>query len=170
MIRGLGVIKQYRVKFSKEEDEIVKEFYIVNKGINWSQFSEKLPGRTERQCKERFSNYLDPSLTNSEWKLEEDLNLYNQVTTIGMKWALLCTYFPGRSANNIKNRWYRHIIKKLSFFENYNQNTKNKIDEPKKQLNSQNQSENLINKIFALDPPDSFMYWHDNQSQFLLDF
>ena len=41
----------------------------------WSTVSAELPGRTGKQCRERWHNHLDPIINKSEWSIEEDLKL-----------------------------------------------------------------------------------------------
>lgn len=41
----------------------------------WSLIADKIPGRIGKQCRERWSNHLDPSLMKGEWTKEEDIAL-----------------------------------------------------------------------------------------------
>lgn len=54
--------------WSKEEDTIllnlVKEMRMPMK---WSVVAQSLPGRTGKQCRERYVNHLNPRLKSSEW-------------------------------------------------------------------------------------------------------
>ena len=95
--------------FSIEEDAIL--IYLVkNIGTNWRQISKQLPGRTERQCRERYKTYLDPNLRHDPWTPEEDQLLIKLYMELGPKWAEMSKSFPGRSDNSIKNRYNTHII------------------------------------------------------------
>ena len=73
---------------------------------DWSKIALALGGRTSRQCRERYKNFLQPSLTNGPWTPEEDellIRLYHQY---GPNWvAMHRVHFPTRSNNNIKNHW-----------------------------------------------------------------
>ena len=40
-------------------------------GIPWSKVARHVPGRTDPQCRERWTGKLDPTLNNSEWTEEE---------------------------------------------------------------------------------------------------
>lgn len=45
--------------WSEEEDARLKE--IVNQGVrNWGDVAQKIPGRTAKQCRERWTNHLHP--------------------------------------------------------------------------------------------------------------
>lgn len=53
----------------------------------------------------RWHNHLDPSIKHSEWTTEEDEILIERHKEFGNSWARLASYLPGRTDNNIKNRW-----------------------------------------------------------------
>ena len=94
-----------RQMFSVEEDKILAEQVKKHGERDWSIIATKLPGRTARQCRERFKNYLSPNVTHAPWKAEEDNLLRKLVQEIGPKWTKLAEYFPKRTDVLIKNRW-----------------------------------------------------------------
>ena len=98
-----------RKMFSKIEDSILT--YTINQfpDISWVEIAKFIPGRSPRQCRERWINYLSPSLNQEQWSKEEDNLLLELVKKNGKKWSLLTEYFPSRSYSNIKNRWYSTI-------------------------------------------------------------
>ena len=95
-----------RTKFSPEEDDRLRE--LVDKyGTNdWAKIALALGGRTSRQCRERYKNFLQPSLVNGPWTPEEDELLIRLYHHYGPNWvAMHRIHFPTRSNNNIKNHW-----------------------------------------------------------------
>ena len=94
-----------RQMFSVDEDKILAEQVKKHGERDWSIIATKLPGRTARQCRERFKNYLSPNVTHSPWKIEEDNLLRKLVQEFGPKWTKLAEYFPKRTDVLIKNRW-----------------------------------------------------------------
>ncbi|OHT04895.1 Myb-like DNA-binding domain containing protein [Tritrichomonas foetus] len=94
-----------RTKFTIEEDQKLQS--LVNEyGTNeWKKISSMMVGRSPRQCRERYKNFLHPSLENGPWTQEEDHLLISLVMKIGSKWAYIRHFFPKRSSNNIKNHW-----------------------------------------------------------------
>ena len=98
--------------FTKSEDEklaqLVKTF-----GVNdWSRIVKHMPNRNLRQCKERWTYYLDPNINNALYTLEEDINLLNKVKEHGKKWTVIATLFDKRTAYSLKNR-YQYLQRKL---------------------------------------------------------
>ena len=104
-----------RQMFSLEEDKILSEQVRKHGERDWSIIASKLPGRTARQCRERFKNYLSPNVTHVPWKAEEDNLLRKLVEEIGPKWTKLVEYFPKRTDVLIKNRWSKLHRQDLKF-------------------------------------------------------
>ena len=100
--RNLNRPKQ---KFTKEEDEILRKQVQIHGEKHWNSVASFLQGRTAKQCRERWKNYLSPEVSNSEWTQEEDLLLYNLIKKLGKKWSQLATYFKTRTDVMLKNRW-----------------------------------------------------------------
>lgn len=97
--------------FTKEEDNIILD-YVNTKGQNWKVISSLLNNRSEKQCRERYRTYLNPSLRNDPWTTEEDQKLISLYKQYGPKWVVIAKHFHGRSDNMIKNRFNYHIIKR----------------------------------------------------------
>ena len=79
-----------------------------------------LPNRIHRQCRERWINVLCPQTYLSSagnqrrvWTEEEDwmiLSLYRQH---GSCWSYIAKQIPGRSDNQVKNRFYSNLSKRI---------------------------------------------------------
>jgi hypothetical protein len=72
---------------------------------NWSVIASALPGRTGKQCRERWTNQLDPNLNRDDWTPQEDSTLCFHQKACGNCWSKITVFLPRRSANAIKNRW-----------------------------------------------------------------
>ena len=97
---------QKRKYFTKQEDELLKVAAMLYGERSWNLIAESVPGRTPKQCRDRWVNYLQPSLQNNPWSKEEDKLLLSLVNTHGTHWTKMKSNFPNRSSNCIKNRWY----------------------------------------------------------------
>ena len=112
-------IKKY---FTHDEDQYLRQLIAQYGDNNWPIVAYYMPGRTPRQCRERYIGYLSPNLKNTPWTPEEDLLLLQKLQELGPKWMKMVPFFEGRSDSNIKNRWYKHLKKTASplFIEQIN--------------------------------------------------
>jgi hypothetical protein len=100
-----------RRKFTAEEDLQLRSL-VEQLGIkHWDEISRCLQDRTPRQCRNRYKNYLLDSLVTNPWTPEEDAVLIEKFHQIGPKWVEIGKLLSGRSGNNVKNRWYKHLCK-----------------------------------------------------------
>lgn len=88
----------------KEDQKLIRLVHTAGEKIDWKTVSIEMNGRTARQCRERYKNYLDPSLKKEEWTSEEDSKLIRTFLVYGNTWRLFSPYLPGRSTNSIRNR------------------------------------------------------------------
>ncbi|OHS99762.1 hypothetical protein TRFO_33722 [Tritrichomonas foetus] len=107
-------MSQQRRKFTEDEDN--KPYEIISRmgARNWRSIAEQMPGRSGRQCRDRYSNYLMKHLRNDPWTPEEDALLLDKYAQFGSHWSEMVCFFQGRSSNSIKNRWYTNISHKFS--------------------------------------------------------
>lgn len=101
--------------WTPEEDErllATVSAYPHSKNPPWPKIAESIPGRTGKQCRERFKDHLDPSLRQAEWSQTEDATIFRLYSAEGSKWSRMTKLLPGRTDNNIKNR-YHHLRKRF---------------------------------------------------------
>lgn len=92
--------------FDHKEDELLLEMVKKYGTDSWPSVAAAFMGtRNARQCRNRYMNFLAPELNKDPWTPEEDELLKKQYEEIGPRWAVLRTFFPGRTDLNIKNRF-----------------------------------------------------------------
>jgi hypothetical protein len=107
---GLFKPRQTRQHFTPEDDEEILRAVGDNKYPDWNAVALHVPGKTGRQCRERFQHYLSPTLTQAPWTPAEDDLVKRLFGEYGPDWARIAGHFAGaRSNNNIKNRWNNHL-------------------------------------------------------------
>jgi hypothetical protein len=101
--------------WSAEEDEQLRQ--IVSKcdckdGHAWELASEGMGfTRNSKQCRERWTNFLDPCLRLGPWTAEEDDCLLRLHSEFGNAWKKFTSILIGRSAERIR-RHYTSLIRK----------------------------------------------------------
>ena len=94
-----------KTMWTKEEDELLTKIVQTMGARKWKSIAEHIPGRTGKQCRERWMSHISPDLKNPDWTQSEDKELEKLHALYGNKWAKLTAFFPGRPPNAIKNRW-----------------------------------------------------------------
>lgn len=94
-----------KCKFTLEEDSKLRELVRLYGTGDWNLIAEKMPGRTVRQCRERWRHYLTPELAKVPFSAEEDALLARKFKELGNQWKLISGFFRGRTDIAIKNRW-----------------------------------------------------------------
>jgi hypothetical protein len=100
-----------RRKFTADEDMQLRSLVEQLGSKSWEEISRFLPDRSARQCRDRYKNYLVDSLMVAPWTPEEDALVVKKFHQIGPKWVEIGKLLSGRSGNNVKNRWHKHLVK-----------------------------------------------------------
>lgn len=106
-----GVIKG---EWTKEEDLKIIEIMIkYNESLEVFRGKEIIPGRTLKQCRERWKNVLNPNLNKDLFSIEEQYLLFKLYSVFNGRWSYFSSIFPSiRSDNYLKNKFYSTIRRK----------------------------------------------------------
>jgi hypothetical protein len=96
-------------KFTPEEDRRLSEAIGQFGLFDWDSVAERMPGRSSRQCRDRWNYYLNPDISNLPWTEEEERLLIEKYEKHGPRWAMIAKFFDGRSDTNVKNH---HLVLK----------------------------------------------------------
>ncbi|XP_033729541.1 uncharacterized protein LOC117318689 [Pecten maximus] len=103
-----------RGRWSAEEDLMLLSAVHLHGTSNWRLIHEMVPGRSAYQCRDRYTNCLDPNLKPpTTWTYEEDKKLlqlaskYTSEDGSAISWTKVAAEMEGRTDNMILSRYKR---------------------------------------------------------------
>jgi hypothetical protein len=72
---------------------------------NWLDIARYVPTRNDVQCREKWTNSLDPELNHDPWTEEEDELLKSLIDKHGQKWKVVAPLLKDRTQKQAKLRW-----------------------------------------------------------------
>ena len=147
-----------RKRFTPDEDAELKELCNIPNLVNWEDVAKQMPGRTARQCRDRYNATLKNYIEKKPWTKEEDDIIIEKYLEIGPRWVTISSFLVGRSGNNVKNRWHKHINKEKKF-PPYEAPTNE--EKSKKKVESKPQDKELP---FDDSPDHFFSFFDSNES------
>ncbi|OQU94493.1 Myb-like DNA-binding domain-containing protein [Cladophialophora immunda] len=98
------------------EDEILKAS-VSKYGLNqWARVSSLLARKTPKQCKARWTEWLDPGIRKIEWSKEEDEKLLHLAKLMPTQWRTIAP-IVGRTATQCLER-YQKLLDEAEAREN----------------------------------------------------
>ncbi|OMJ68601.1 hypothetical protein SteCoe_33904 [Stentor coeruleus] len=120
-------------KWSQNEDEMLRN--LINCfGCKWGKIAcmlnkevhNGLNIRNSKTCKERWNNYLNPSINRNQWNDNEDILLLEGFLKYGNKWSIIAKLVPDRIQGLVKNR-VKSLLHKIRQNSNENGSIHHKI-------------------------------------------
>jgi len=96
--RWTKILKPGLIKgpWSPDEDLVLREWVEAHGPKAWAKCAQVIKGRNGKQCRERWNNALNPSLTRGNWTYEEDVQIFNLYYQYGPKWSQIASIMTGR--------------------------------------------------------------------------
>jgi hypothetical protein len=106
--------------WTEDEDLKLKGARQMHGGKNWNKIAAMVPGRTQKQCSNRWYNVMDRSIaltagSMGTWTEDEDLELKVAVQKHGgMNLNKIAAIVPGRTKSQCKDRWHNALDPKIA--------------------------------------------------------
>ena len=86
--------------------DCVTQTIASNQELRWFIVARAIPGRSSKQCRERYYNHHAPGINKGPWSSEELSTLQERAVTLQCKWSAIARAMPGRTEAMVKNKWY----------------------------------------------------------------
>ncbi|CAD8197981.1 unnamed protein product [Paramecium pentaurelia] len=96
-------------KWNQKEDKLLSKLVILY-GKKWKKISKYITDKTDKQCLQRYNSTLNPNVNKQPFTEEEDQIIYSNYIILGSKWSIISQKLNKRTPNQVKNRFYSHII------------------------------------------------------------
>lgn len=109
-----GVIK-LKGAWSKEENQMLEAAVFQLGPTKWYNVASRVPGRSAKQCRERWHNHLNPEINKGRWQPEEDSFIKEAFLLVGPSWATIALALPHRTDSSVKNRFHSYIKRSMLY-------------------------------------------------------
>mmetsp|Transcript_18037 Transcript_18037/g.56493 ORF Transcript_18037/g.56493 Transcript_18037/m.56493 type:complete len:265 (-) Transcript_18037:200-994(-) len=100
------------VRWSQDEDARLLQAVTVHGPRLWDKIAAHVATRDARQCRDRWAHHLRPGVVKKPWTREEDAKLDLFISSLGHRWSDISANMPGRSCNDVKNRFHGRARRK----------------------------------------------------------
>ena len=102
-------LEKKKGNWSQQEDDLLLGWVRYNGPRDWVRCSKKIPGRSGKQCRERWKNSLDPEVKKGNWTIQEQFIIFEMMRNDFHSWTAIAARLNGRTENSIKNYFYSSI-------------------------------------------------------------
>lgn len=95
------------VKFSQEDDAKLISLVGLYGIDSWIKISKYFHNKSPKQCRDRWTNYLDPTICRDSWTEEEDSKLVEYSVCFNNHWKTIAKFFPNRTGGDVRYRFLK---------------------------------------------------------------
>jgi hypothetical protein len=97
-------------KWQPKEDAKLADA-VKKHGNDWVAVATLIPGRINRQCRERWKILMNPNINRKmgKWTAEEDAKLIEGLQKHGKDWLAVAALVPGRTNSQCSHRWVDNL-------------------------------------------------------------
>jgi pre-mRNA-splicing factor CDC5/CEF1 len=99
-------------QWTNVEDEILKAAVMKYGKNQWARISSLLVRKTPKQCKARWTEWLDPMVRKTEWSREEEEKLLHLAKVMPQQWRTIAP-IVGRTASQCLEH-YEHLLEQVA--------------------------------------------------------
>jgi hypothetical protein len=101
-----------RSRWQTHEDDLLRSA-VSACGLVWTKVQRLVPHRTDVQCRERWTNILDPAICKDSWESDEDAALRSLVAQVGAgKWSKIAERMPRRRTDYACRKRFEKLVRR----------------------------------------------------------
>jgi hypothetical protein len=97
-----------KLKWTKEEDELLLQLGEKYKGKKWNSVAKELPGKTFLQCSSRW-NRIKPGINQGRWTKDEKIRIREYIKILGTDWSLIAAKLGNRTGKQVRDH-YKNVM------------------------------------------------------------
>tara|TARA_B100001094_G_scaffold100626_1_gene96787 strand:- start:1081 stop:2028 length:948 start_codon:yes stop_codon:yes gene_type:complete len=101
-------------QWKKHEDDLLEEAVRKNGKCTWSQISDMVPGKTGKQCCDRWRVHLKGATGRNVWGKQDDAALEKAVHELGHNWTLVARAVTGKTNRQCRDRYKNYVDPSLN--------------------------------------------------------
>ncbi|PYI36255.1 hypothetical protein BP00DRAFT_149943 [Aspergillus indologenus CBS 114.80] len=112
-------MKRTRRSWTSKEDELLRKLVQTaldtSHTVLWSELAQKVPGRSNKDCRKRWWNTLAGGNIKGAWSPEEDQRLSEAVREHGNNWTQIAALVGSRCADQCSSHWRQVLRPNVSY-------------------------------------------------------
>ena len=90
-----------KTPWSNEETEALRGLVQKYGFYNWERIASAITKRTAEQCRQRWEEFLDPTIAKDEWTPAEELKLVELHAAFPNQWGLIADQVSAQTTGNL---------------------------------------------------------------------